>query len=136
MCWQAAREAALRHELEAWQAREADRAAAEAEERERQAAQAAVRAAELQKADAIKEAARQKERTAWTALRAAEARCGALQMESAQYGLLFLLHVLCASCVVLLGDLDGYGVLQLSGVSVCLLDMLVHGMVSNPMACE
>lgn len=67
-----------------WQAQEADRAAAEAEERGRQAAQAAERAAELQKVEAVKEAARQRERAAWGALSAAEALYASLQLEAAQ----------------------------------------------------
>ena len=81
---QAAREALLREHLEAWQAQEATRAAADSEERERQRLEEAKRAAEWQKAEAVKDGARQKERAAWGAVNAAEAQCASLQMEAAQ----------------------------------------------------
>lgn len=82
---QAAQQAALQQQLEAWQAQEASRAAAEAIEQEKQQAQEAEQAAAWRQAEAIMEGARQKERAAWGAVSHAEAQYSALQMEAAQY---------------------------------------------------
>lgn len=82
---QAARETALRHELEAWQAQETAREAAEATERDRRRAQEAEQAAVRQEAEAMKEAARQKERLAWAAVSRAEAQYTSLQVQAKQY---------------------------------------------------
>jgi len=94
---QAAQQAVLQQQLEAWQAQEATRAAAEAIEQEKQQAQEAEQAAAWRQAEAIKEGARQKERAAWGAVSHAEAQYSALQMEAAQY---VLYHIAVTSTYV------------------------------------
>lgn len=81
---QDAHKAVLRKELEAWQAQEADREAAEAAARAQQQALEAERAAAWQAAEAVREAARQEERAARAAVNDGQTLCRTLQAEITQ----------------------------------------------------
>ncbi len=122
---QAAQQAALQQQLEAWQAQEASRAAAEAIEQEKQQAQEAEQAAAWRQAEAVKEGTRQKERAAWGAVSHAEAQYSALQMEAAQYVLYTIAvtstYVCCdqaASAVVVIAALGKDS--SCKGATVCM----------------